>query len=370
MLTRALPCPTCGCESCVLFEDDFNRANTTTLPDYTEVSGNWQVTSNRLATPATGILKVNLATPAAPDGILATVTGNFGSGTGEMLLLVDYVNSSTFQLAKIVWDGVNATLELVRFDSGADTALTVPAEITSFSASADFTLTVCWNDYRIAATYLAGAVEVFCAASSASLGGDYTGLATVGLTGPARFDDLSVWSLLSDSAPCPPCPNCDLMTDDCECAETPECVCNYACEGAGALSYCDIQVELSGIGDGTCAASCSAANGTFLLTGGGCSWGYTLPSPINCGAKTFDRIECVFGKQGGGSPNISLRVRLVSTDWPIWPGSKAIGWYTIADPALFDCQNFSDYSIALSFNPGAGMCVSDGTPALVTSVPP
>ena len=42
--------PSCQCcEDCILFEDDFNRANSTTVGNgWTEVAGDWEIVSNEL----------------------------------------------------------------------------------------------------------------------------------------------------------------------------------------------------------------------------------------------------------------------------------------------------------------------------------
>jgi hypothetical protein len=240
----ALPCPTCGCDTldCTLFADDFNRADTTTLSDYTEVSGNWAIVSNRLDPPAAleALLKVNLSTPVSPDGVRISAICNFGSATGHAGLMVDYVDASNFQYANIECTGsTNATLQLIQVSGGTPSNLTTATSIPSFSWSADTSLTVCWDGEYIAATVGDVASPTLTdAAVTTDGGGDYTGLRIAVVGTSARFDDLNVSSM---GEGCPQCSECDACDPD----------------------LTEVQVDLAGFADGTC--TCSLVNGTHFL---------------------------------------------------------------------------------------------------------
>jgi hypothetical protein len=228
------------CESCTLFADSFDRANTTTLSDYTETVGDWQVTSNRLDPPANGLLKVNLSTPVSPDGVRVSVVFNFGGATGEMSVMVDYVDASNYHYAEVICTGsTSATLQIVQVTGGVPTDLTTATSIPSFSWSADRTLTVCWDGEYIAATIgTIAAPTLTDAATTTGNGGNFTGLRCLSVGTSARFDDLNVSSMAEG---CQQCSECDACSPD----------------------LVEVQVDLAGFADGTC--TCSLVNGTHFL---------------------------------------------------------------------------------------------------------
>jgi hypothetical protein len=231
------------CQNCTLFADNFDRANTTTLSDYTEVSGDWAVASNRLDPPGSGLLKVTLSTPVSPDGVKISATCNFGGGVGEVRLLVDYVDALNYHYAAVTSSGsTTATIRIWKVTGGSPTALTSADTIgatSSFSWSADFTLEVCWEDDRIGASYeRSGFVTVSQGAITTAHGGNFTGLETVSVGINARFDDLLVATL----------------ADGCErCGE----VCEF-CEHAS------FQVDVAGVANGTC-SDCAALNQSYVI---------------------------------------------------------------------------------------------------------
>jgi hypothetical protein len=288
LMPGALPCPDCGCDTldCTLFADDFNRADTTTLSDYTEVSGNWAIVSNRLDPPAAleALLKVNLSTPVSPDGVRISAVCNFGSATGHMGLIVDYVDSSNYQYANIECTGsASATLQLIQVSGGTPNNLTTATSIPSFSWSADTSLTVCWDGEYIAATIGDITVPTLTdAAATTDGGGDFTGLRIASVGTSARFDDLNVSSMADG---CPRCSQCD----SCELDE--------------------LQVDLAGFSDGACA--CSGLNGTHFIPfqppDSGCL--YFKEFDFVCAVNHFvsvslltglDAIRVAVGDDGGG----------------------------------------------------------------------
>src|SRR5678815_3898885 len=99
-------CGNCGCEppgppSCPCFTDDFNRADSTNLgSDWTETSGSWSISSNRLtlSSPSNGDnAQITPFTPLPPTAgscsrIQCTLSGS--SGGDKPGVLVRYTDAS------------------------------------------------------------------------------------------------------------------------------------------------------------------------------------------------------------------------------------------------------------------------------------
>ena len=310
MLARALPCPTCGCQPavvCELFSDDFNRANTSSLgADYSEASGDWEITSNRLNPPASGILKVTLSTPVSPDGVKISAVCNF-IGTGEMSLCVDYVDTNNYTYATVVSTGATtAKMRIWQVVGGTPTALTTDDTIPSFSWTTDFTLEVCWDGQSVGAFYTQGANTLSQGAViETPNGGNFTALRTASVNTSARFDDLAVTSLAEG------CERCGDVCTECE--------------------HATFQIDLAGIANGSC-TDCADANNSYIVRrvqpDSQCVWGYGFVDL--CGGTDSYWVAMTVGTGlaqvllapvpivGGGAAIVSWRSESVTPDCTTW----------------------------------------------------
>jgi hypothetical protein len=281
------------CQNCTLFSDNFDRANTTTLSDYTEVVGDWQVFSNRLDTPTNGLLKVNLSTPVSPDGVKISAVCNFGGSTGDMGLMVDYVDSSNYHYAAVVCTGsTTATIRTWQVTGGVATALTTADSISSFSWSADFTIEVCWEDDRIGAAYERGAVTVNQGAMTTANGGNFTGLRSVSVGASARYDDLLVSTLLEG------CERCGEVCTECE--------------------HGSFQIDIALVADALC-ADCENVNNSYIVR--------RIPPDVDC-TWGLGELEICTGLDHVIAMNMAAGEVLVVMPPAPWPtgGAAELTW--------------------------------------------
>lgn len=306
----ALPCPNCGCEPplvCELFTDDFNRADTSSLgADYSEASGDWEITSNRLNPPASGILKVTLSTPVSPNGVKIAAVCNF-IGTGEMSLCVDYVDTNNYTYATVVSTGATtAKMRIWQVVGGTPTALTTDDTIPSFSWTTDFTLEVCWDGQSVGALYTQGANTLSQGAVIGTPnGGNFTALRTASVNTSARFDDLAVTSLQEG------CERCGAVCTQCE--------------------HATFQIDIAGITNGTC-TDCADANKSYIVKriqpDSDCIWGLGLVDlcgftdsyfvAMTMGTGQLNALLAPMPYAGGGAAIISWKSTSLSPNCESW----------------------------------------------------
>lgn len=115
-------------------DDNFDRADSTTTPggDYTEVVGNWGISSNRLyaQSNANGDLLVRATSPNLKNGLIESiVTGVLNSGTDYRTpaLVFRYLDVDNYLRVRLL----NGVVALIRRSGGADTSLTTATVTTS-----------------------------------------------------------------------------------------------------------------------------------------------------------------------------------------------------------------------------------------------
>ncbi len=87
-----------------LFSDDFNRSNSTTLGgNWSEASGDWSITSNKLTTASSGGLAVNTTSLSTADYKVKAVCQSPGDSGGSGLI-ARYADSSNYYLAQLSYE--------------------------------------------------------------------------------------------------------------------------------------------------------------------------------------------------------------------------------------------------------------------------
>lgn len=100
----------CGCGSCVVGTDDFNRTDVNPADgNWTEISGDWQIATNTLegVTAGTIVTSLRQAAPVRPGaGYAHTVTSTIVStgGYDEWHLICNFVDASNFYWIKVYLD--------------------------------------------------------------------------------------------------------------------------------------------------------------------------------------------------------------------------------------------------------------------------
>jgi hypothetical protein len=334
----ALPCPNCGCEpGCDLVSDDFS-ANT--IANYTQVSGSWSIGSGKLDPPASGLLKINQAAPVSPDGTRVKWMFNFASNTGTIRIIVDYVDADNYHYCEVICsDASTATIRLWERDSTVETALEDAEGLSSFTWSNDYSVAVCWTGERLRASIFFSTSTTpiaFTTAAATDLGGDYAGVSVVTAHSSSRFDNMLLSTLADGCADCPP-------------------VCG-PCSGAVPV---ELQVDISGMANGTC-GSCASLDGVYVLpfnnynlAGQVCTWIFELSGPC-----TLDRLA------------ISVEEVSPGTSYDVEAGTSAGGlqdsaWNTNLG-AKPDCDTFDELSLSSTIT--GSVCDGSAATVLVTTL--
>lgn len=119
------PCPECcGGTVCLVYADNFDRGDTTTIPDTTELVGNWANTSNALHPDHAASdqrLRFDKASSDADVLVVAKIDdGQTGDRVGVAILMD--ADGDSFVEATLRWgSGTNGRLNMNRFDNGSTT---------------------------------------------------------------------------------------------------------------------------------------------------------------------------------------------------------------------------------------------------------
>lgn len=204
-------CDQCGCESCSPFSDDFNRADDTDLgADWSEVSGSWAISSNRLVTSSTSALCI--ATAAFTSTSINTTCIVRGAANDVVRLVFAYEDSSNYWYAQLTI-GSSKTLLVVQVSSGTHTTRATNPITTS--AATDYTLHACVTDIgRVHAEVLnmSGLQISACSHTTASIIPDVggVGVGTGSTAASVQFDDFYARRVSENCDDCVPvCETCD-----------------------------------------------------------------------------------------------------------------------------------------------------------------
>jgi|GEM_PF-4318035 len=141
----------CCTNNCEIASDNFDRADSTTVDGWTEVTSGWEIAGNALKPPFGGlndVIRFDTPDPGTADGIRWSTAFNSDSTEfipGEMKWIVDYVDANNFHYGEVVSSGANqVTLRLYRRESGTNTEL-AELVVNGFDWGIAHTVAVCWG---------------------------------------------------------------------------------------------------------------------------------------------------------------------------------------------------------------------------------
>jgi hypothetical protein len=249
----ALPCPDCGCVECEISADDFTRADSDSLGSlWSEVSGDFDINTNKLQPSSNGILECTTDL-SAEDYYRFKWVVFFGftiGATRYIRIRVDVVDSNNYHYAEIkpiaTFGDNHITVELVKVTGGTPATLSGPTRVDDINSDLanDQTIAVCMSPERIICTVNSAIVP----ASTTAHGGSKVQLETVNLVSSARFDDMALDRTTGN------CPGCISANETCDACD-PE---------TSAPPY--MQVDVSGL-----TGIYAAANGSYALPYQGCN---------------------------------------------------------------------------------------------------
>ncbi len=340
--------PTCRycMPSCTIASDDFNRANSTNLgSDWTEVAGDFTITSNFLASTTTGSIVLHNARYEPTEGVRVTALAlvNVVADVGAVRYIIDWSDSDNYYCAEYDMGADNA-VRIIHRTGGSETILAEVAILGLSTVAANQGVAydpVGGRIYALAVSGSESAAEYLSVSGIPPLANNICGLM---LVGPGvSFDTFRMEQIVD---PCLPPEDCDFCTDQ-----------------NNPLAIADqIEVVIAGIveeGVPDC-GSCDSLNGTYVLdligsyrTGHatGCSWRYTFPSSI-CSVENLWAYRTASGNWG---------VTLARAPDPAF--NPSINWSATGESD--DCLS---NSIVCAFDSNAGpeVCDSDSSTATIT----
>lgn len=196
----------CGCcESCDIFSDDFNRADSSDLgADWDEVSGSWSITSNTLRTSSTNAVAVSSASTGTSTLYLkALVKGDTSSDC--VRLVFAYENSSNYWFAELFLGAAKA-VRIGQVVAGFPTILQSTSPITT-SLNTFYRFSVCVSQTNIVHAVVydssgSGFIGQVQHASSTSLPVGLVGVGTGSPVNNVEFDDFELRVVSEDCEQC------------------------------------------------------------------------------------------------------------------------------------------------------------------------
>jgi len=280
-------CTCCDGESCTLLDDDFDRADSTNIgSNWTEVSGDASISSNKLAMTSGTIITSTV--PHTTEQISITVTINGNSST-RFRIVLNYTDSSNYNYVDITPGG---SIVCGIRSGGSDSTLTSASSGTVSGGT--YEINVCVRENYFNAS-VGGAFKV--QASLIATSGTY-GLGMPSVSGSPTFDNF-----LAEKAD-GSCPWCNIGLT---CTQST----GFALCTSGTLPT-SWEVEISGVADDSC-TECTTWNDTFILNYvGGCVWvAYLFDLCSHC----YGRIRLTIGtvNLGLNYQDINVRISLIDT---------------------------------------------------------
>jgi hypothetical protein len=220
----------CCCEtlpSCIIEQDDFNRADSSSLGSkWVEKSGNWAISSNTLLEVSPGIV-LTTARQTKPVGTLYNYNIEVDMLTGSVSswgIICKYTDDNNFDWIDLTLDGSQLWPTFYRRAGGSDSVVmdkTTHPSGSSFS-DVDQTLLICYSETEWSINYLGGDLSAAWTTCDVSPSSTLPGDTSVGLVGflKGHFDNFVYnYHRLSN----PPCNICD-----CFC-QNPDVFSDYSC---------------------------------------------------------------------------------------------------------------------------------------------
>lgn len=230
--------PGCCCAECVIFEDGFDRDDSSSLgTNWTETSGEWEIVTNALEVDAgDSILLYSGAFTETYFNLLAVI--NADTVADEARLIFAYEDSSNYWYAQARIDTDLVFVSIWQVAGGTPTNMTgelsQKASTTEYGASDDFILRVCYSSGRLIVNVIGGTdptgevgIGIVHLLSGALPAGD-VGLGTGDQTGTIRFLSFTFEKNFAEETACPFCTSdCYLEHDDFDRADDSDPGANY-----------------------------------------------------------------------------------------------------------------------------------------------
>jgi hypothetical protein len=272
--------PGCNCCSCLIFEDLFTRANSSSVgSDYTEVAGDWAIASNKLTVPDNdAILSLATAVPGSVSSYVMQVRASLRVNIVYRFLFA-YTDANNYYAVEYEKTASGSSTVEVRFIeriAGTSTQIGRTEETLSVFSDADFYLRVAWDGAYVTAQYPATSGGALAFAYSRPIQGTFTSLNVAIGTGTntgtidATFDELQLTYHYNDRSNC-----YDVIF-----------TCNKCDDDAQIAS--DYDIEFDGVAEGTGGSPCPAGTAaTFNSTI------YSF-SRSNSAIDLFDNFLCLY----------------------------------------------------------------------------
>jgi hypothetical protein len=320
------------CCCCNIFDDDFDRSNTSDLtPDWDEVAGGWSIISNVLYASATGSgNKLLICEHDHPDGTCSayvTVKLTGGGALSKSGIVTNYDDSSnyTYVVVQRTTGPADDVLEIHNVTTGGGD---VTVDSVAFTHAATHELTVCHaDDIIVARVSFGGATRAVLAVA---VTGTEPTVGLIAITAGAQNSGLNDFDFKRHKTDdLLQCPNCD----------------GGACEACkNSIKPASMKVVLGGsISTVLCAGgTCNEYLGTFLTPQMDesilpCDYIYAEDSPCTGGIDAFS-IRVDIGE-------LRVAVTVVSG------GGDTVSWVQDYSTAP-DCDNFDGEN--LPYNAGGG----------------
>lgn len=207
----------CCCEppSCVLFEDDFDRSDSSSVgSSWTELVGDWEIAGNEMSIDSTGAFIRCEDVSQSDLAVVVDVTPASNGDKARIFVRMD--DEDTCVVVEVEFGTSSSTVRLYNRTSGSDGSALDTAASSSVTVGSTYQVTVCVESGVVSAVVASSAGERFIEASSsgAGSGGSKTGLGTGGTVATSiTFNDFMI---LTRNDECEICGICNPLpfTDD------------------------------------------------------------------------------------------------------------------------------------------------------------
>lgn len=204
--------PCCGC---IELEDNFDREDSTSIGDaWSEVSGDWQISSNRLSIGTSNAVVV-ASSPSSQVAMKYIVSMKGGTVNNTARFIFDYIDVDNYKFIEVKFASSGSVpapgyMRIAEIVSGSENVLkTVNYSITHTEFS---TLEVCIP--AVGGIYAKMATRVI-SLQSISVSSPVFGLGTgATVSGSVLFDTISSTIVSLDCEQCSGCPYCDEHEDE------------------------------------------------------------------------------------------------------------------------------------------------------------
>lgn len=348
-------CPCCDLP-CEIFDDDFTRANSTDLgSNWDEISGGWEISSNKLSCTSVGTLicTVPQTTDDVNSGQYVSTTFNTGGfSTGNKIrLLADATDDGSS------YYGVEVEVLSNKIRLFKDGSLLVERELPTIGTSEAITLELCVRkDHVTGICSRDGSVIGSIAIAATRMNNRYTGILTA--VGTATTFSVFTFKRMSRAGTLDDCPECRSSSD-----------CGL-CVNDVSPEY--VKLVFSGIANNDC-ADCTIFNKTFILpirVGVPCIWEKTYEAAggedVPC-----DGTDAIYTIIMELSSSGSVHSLLIQLSLSYYEGAVFRTWATRwggTQSSEYNCFAWDSTNMPFTTQDAPGQCDASSSTCLLTSI--